>query len=196
MIFISHNSDDREKLVLPLVKSIESISELKTFVAELNPNATYLRNKIVPQLDVCWALVLLFTRKASKSQWVNQEIGFVAKKWWPNPPKVILVLEQGIKPKAFLEQMEIVYTIDSADTVEETQMEDMVYKVLCVLRKEIPQEIPLHLRVNCSCGFEKEIPLPSQKKIDGIIERRINMEFDCERCNKRIYVNPKTLISS
>ncbi|HWP31374.1 MAG TPA: TIR and AAA domain-containing protein [Fimbriimonadales bacterium] len=103
LVFLSHAGDvrNRKNPDNPLIEKLEELSQehkVPLYVAEREPE--YEKNiseKIRQKLDESFCLLVLYTEKASKSAFVNQEIGYADKSRIP----VIYILENGVKITGF-----------------------------------------------------------------------------------------------
>ena len=89
--------------------------------------------------------------------------------------------------------MEKVHELDRARTVKKPQIDEMIYKIISVLRKEIPEK-ELHLRVICNgCMRETVVILPNQRELDEKIRQGDRIVIECKNCSRAIRIDPKSL---
>ena len=186
-IFISHSGDDKI-YVDSLVNSLECVVEIEPYVATYYPKpGTSLTQKIVNELKLSNYMVVLLTRKASLSQWVNQEIGYFFAQGKPMIP----IVEEKVKVEAFLEGVEHI-------SLAKRYFENTIARTIYSLRNLIPKghdEGTLHVRVKClKCDCEYKQPLPLHHEIEERVRKKELFATKCPKCRKENLFHPKTLI--
>ena len=102
-VFISHSTKDRE-IIVEIARSIQS-DEIKAYVAEwdITPGVD-LPRKVKNQIKRCDCVVVILTKRGTRSQWVHQEIGCAN----GLDKLVIPFVEKGVKVKGFIGSREYI----------------------------------------------------------------------------------------
>ena len=102
-VFISHSTDDLG-LVYRLKDWLE-VNGIETYLAEAHPQpGISLADKISNAINQSNCLIAVLTRDGTRSQWVNQEIGYAKK-----AGRIIIPLvEQGVPHTGFVRDVEYI----------------------------------------------------------------------------------------
>lgn len=186
-IFVSHSGDDTKYLV-PLSKSLERIIEMEPYIATYYPKPSMsLTRKIIDKLNRSDCMVVLLTRKASLSQWVNQEVGY----FYTQQKPIIPIVEDKVQVKGLLEGIEYI-------PFKKDSFENAIALTIYSLRNLIPKghkRDALHVKIKClQCDCEYKQPLPLHRDIEERVQKNELFETECPKCGRENLFHPKTLI--
>ena len=102
-VFISHSTEDLG-LVYQLKDWLE-VNGIETYLAEAHPQpGISLSDKISNAINLSNCLIAVLTRDGTRSQWVNQEIGYAK-----SAGKIVIPLvEQGVPHSGFVRDVEYI----------------------------------------------------------------------------------------
>ncbi len=102
-VFISHSSSDQD--IITKVKETLEVQGFRVYLAEEDIKAgTYLPAKIEEAIRRCDVVLAILTSKASKSAWVQQEIGYAK----AIGKLIIPLVEEGVSVNGLLEGIEYI----------------------------------------------------------------------------------------
>lgn len=103
-VFLSHSTTDMD-IVYDLYRWLLS-EGLEAYVAEFYPQPGIpLPSKVTGAIDICDCFIALLTADGTRSEFVNQEIGYALKAG----KLIVPIVEEGIvKPKGFLRDVEYI----------------------------------------------------------------------------------------
>ncbi len=177
-VFISHST--RDEAIATRIKLILDRLGLRAFVYGHSPWAG--RNRfaaIAARLRECSYVVVLLTRSAEKSPWVNQEIGFAAALEKAVVPLVELRGPRG-RRIAYFGFTELSDPINLRPAEPEEAIRDLLLSVASRARSEGRWRGTIRLK--CICG-----------RIGSYRVRNLTVwQWDCKVCGRRLTVSPVT----
>jgi hypothetical protein len=196
-IFISHSGLDND-LVDSFDRSLKAIGA-EPFLAERQvATGENVPEKIGSNIRDSNAFVPVLTQNSLGNQWVNQEIGY-AYRWREahaiDSPYLFPIVEETIKSsvKGFLGIPVTEYiALDPAEPA------DSIYRLLLSLRNYIDRNWQVfdYLTITCpSCRRSFRRNIPSQEGINKAIDLNESLETECKICQRRVTIDPLTLIA-
>lgn len=178
-VFLSYAEED-ELLVHRIFYILDRMG-LEPYAYKLFQDAgEILEYLIVERIRRCRVLLPFLTVSGISSAWVHQEIG-VARAF---DKLIVPVLQQALTPPGFVYfRIHIPYTPLDPDR--------MIYEAIRRMQGLLnPQKITMQ----CNCGNELRVDVPSPREIDDLLARDPSLVFkwDCS-CGRALELRPLTL---
>ena len=177
-VYISHHRED-ELMASQLSRALERVG-LESYVALYNLSpAISLAERVSFGVRNSECLVVLLTKKSSRSVAVGQEIGLAK----GIDLLVIPLLEEGA---------ELPFLIDHLLPIafSKENYADCIGLLIKTIRDLSRLE---WLKVACpKCGEEMTQYLTPQEEVDSALQKSSNLETICSYCQNRIYLDPRT----
>ena len=178
LVFVSHASVDKE-LALRLAAILDSI-DLPAFVYEKYSVGGQNRFEVIRnRISECPYFIVVLTRAARNSQWVNQETGFAAAK----EKEIIPVVEvSGIRGRR-IRNFGFAELSDPVDLML-PQPQDAIQEILRTLMEYAKRDLHWsgRIRLRCRCGWT------GRRAVRNLTQ----WEWDCPACREKIAHSPLT----
>ncbi len=178
LVFVSHATKDSE-LALRISAILDSIG-LPAFVYGEYSVAGQNRFEVIRnRISECPYFIVLLTKTARASQWVNQEIGFAAAR----EKEIIPMIEVSNVRKRRIRHFGFAELNDPLDLMLE-QADDAIREILHTLMEYAKRDRYWTgmIRLECQCGWR------GRKGTRNLTQ----WEWDCPACQERILHSPVT----